>query len=218
VPEHHVWNLSIKEAAEVQRNLRSRVSLEDGFGEIRLIAGVDVGVPAKTNEGHSVVVVLTYPGFEIVEVQRAAEELQFPYIPGFLSFREAPVILKAFEKLEVVPDIVMVDGQGIAHPRGLGIAAHLGVILDLPTIGCAKSHLFGRYTEPGIERGSVSMVADRQGGQIGDVVRTRSGVKPVFVSPGNKISFSSAVKVVLDCAVKYRLPEPTRIAHKLASG
>lgn len=212
----HPWDVSIEHAAEIQRDLRRRVSLVDGFGEIRAVAGVDVSVLSGAKEGRAAVVVMSYPEFDVVEVRRAARALTFPYIPGFLSFRETPVILAAFEEIEHVPDVVIVDGHGIAHPRGFGIAAHLGVLLDTPTIGCAKSRLFGVYEEPESERGSSAPLLNEKGEQIGNVVRTRPGTKPVFASPGHLISFESAVRVILDCSPNYRLPEPIRAAHRLA--
>jgi len=212
----HPWDVSIEDAAEIQRDLRRRVSLVDGFGQIRLVAGVDVGIHGGAREGHAAVAVLSFPGFGLVELRRATSKLTMPYIPGFLSFRETPVILAAFREVEHVPDVIIVDGQGIAHPRGFGIAAHLGLLLDVPTIGCAKSHLFGVYEEPGLERGSSTPLLDKEGNQVGNVVRTRTGAKPVFVSPGHKVSFESAVRIVLDCTPEYRIPEPVRAAHRLA--
>lgn len=218
IEQVHPWGVSITEATEIQRRLRERVSLVDRFGEIRLIAGVDVSVGSGSNVGYSAVVVVSFPDFEPVEIARASRELEFPYVPGYLSFREAPVVLDAFAKLKSEPDVIIVDGQGIAHPRGLGIATHLGVLLDAPTIGCGKSHLYGRYDEPAQERGSVSPLLDRSGMRIGSVVRTRAGTKPLFISPGHKMSIDSATRIILDCAPKYRLPEPIRLAHKTAGG
>jgi len=212
----HPWNVSIEEAADIQRALRYRISLADAFDELRLVAGVDIGVPRGSNEGRAAAVVLSYAGFQLVEVRRAVRTLRMPYIPGYLSFRETPIALDAFEQIENIPDLILVDGHGIAHPRGLGIASHLGLLLDTPTVGCAKSRLIGTYTEPPLEEGSVTSLLDNDGRQIGNVVRTRTGVKPVFVSPGHKISFESAVEVVLRCVAGYRLPEPIRAAHRLA--
>jgi deoxyribonuclease V len=217
IQQLHPWNVSGKEAAQIQRDLRDKVVLRDDFGPVHLVAGIDVGIPAGTNTGNAVVVILSYPDLQIMEVQRASRTLEIPYIPGFLSFREAPVILDAMEKVENVPDIIIEDGQGIAHPRGLGIAAHVGVILNIPSIGCAKSHLFGKYVEPGPERGDATPLLGRDGEQVGTVLRTRKGIKPVFISPGNRIGFESSVRWILDLAPKYRLPEPIRAAHRLAS-
>lgn len=212
----HPWNVSVAEAAEIQRSLRSRVSLVGEFDEPRLVAGVDISVPRGSSTGRAAVVILSYPDLELVEVRHAVRPLEMPYIPGYLSFRETPIALDAFERVRNEPDIVLVDGQGIAHPRGLGIASHLGLVLDKQTVGCAKSRLTGRYTEPGIEKGSVSPLVDSGGNRIGDVVRTRTGVKPLFISPGHRIGFEGAVEAVLRCTTTYRLPEPTRIAHVMA--
>ncbi|MHB0913354.1 MAG: deoxyribonuclease V [Armatimonadota bacterium] len=213
IKDLHPWNVSVAEAAKIQLELRGQVSLDDEFGELRFVAGVDVS--ARGDEGRAAVVILTFPGLEIVETATHAGPLPFPYIPGFLSFREAPLALAAFEKIERVPDMVIVDGQGIAHPRGLGIASHLGLFLDLPTIGCAKSRLVGTYEEPGRGKGSRSELLGREG-RIGSVLRTRTGATPVFVSPGHKVGFDSSDRIVLACTTKYRLPEPTRDAHRLA--
>jgi deoxyribonuclease V len=162
------------------------------------------------------VVVLQFPELEVVETAMASRKVCFPYIPGLLSFREAPVCIDAVERLKCRPDLFIVDGQGVAHPRRFGLAAHLGVFLDMPTIGCAKSRLIGEFEEPAIEKGTFSLLRDK-GEVIGAVVRTRSGVKPVFVSVGHKCLLEDAVRMVLSCASKYRMPEPTRLAHHLVS-
>ncbi len=213
----HSWNVSIREATDIQRDLRGRVSLLGEFEEPRLVAGVDISVPRGAASGRAAVVILSYPELSVVEVRHAIRPLDMPYVPGFLSFRESPIILDAFDRVRHEPDIVLVDGQGIAHPRGLGIASHLGLLLDKQTVGCAKSRLVGKSEEPGEERGSVSPLVDNSGARIGDVVRTKTGVKPLFVSPGHKISFEGAVHAVLRCTTLYRLPEPTRMAHILAA-
>ncbi len=212
----HPWNVSVHEAAEIQRTLRRQVSLVGEFDEPRLVAGVDISIPRGSDSGRAAVVILSYPEFALVEVRRAVRTLDMPYIPGFLSFRETPIALDAFEQVRNEPDVVLVDGQGIAHPRGLGIAAHLGLLLAKPTVGCAKSRLIGSYIEPVLEKGSVSPLLDRDGNRIGDVVRTKTGVKPLFVSPGHLISLDGAVEAVLKCTTTYRLPEPTRMAHIMA--
>jgi deoxyribonuclease V len=167
--------------------------------------------------GTAAVVVLSYPDFELVEVQVVTGSLDFPYVPGLLTFREAPLILAACEKLIVTPDLIIVDGQGIAHPRRIGLASHLGLCLDVPTIGCAKSRLLGGYDEPDEAAGSFTDLLDN-GEIIGAALRTRSGVKPVFVSIGHRINLSSAIDWVLACCRGYRVPEPTRLAHQAAGG
>jgi deoxyribonuclease V len=183
----------------------------------RYIAGVDISVGKTGKIATGTVVVLSYPELEIVEIKTARGNLGFPYIPGLLSFRELPLTLAAFEKLNVTPDLVLVDGQGVAHPRRFGIASHLGLFLDIPTIGCAKSLLCGDCIEPDTESGSYAEVIDKDE-TIGVALRTRSGVKPVYVSIGHKTDLHTAIQWVLKCSRGYRLPEPTRLAHQAAGG
>ena len=167
--------------------------------------------------GTGAVVVLRYPGLEVVVVKVVTGRIAFPYVPGLLSFREAPLVLAACEQLTVTPDLVIVDGQGIAHPRRLGLASHLGLFLDTPTIGCAKSRLCGHHPAPGKEAGSYTELVDR-GETVGAVLCTRAGVKPVYVSIGHRIDLTAAIGWVLSCCRGYRLPEPTRLAHQAAGG
>jgi len=212
----HRWDVTPAEAIRIQDDLRRHVLLEDGFGEINIVAGVDVGISTDKKAVVGGVVVLSFPKLELIETASVTKPMEFPYIPGLLAFREMPAILGAFELLEAVPDILIVDGQGLAHPRRFGIACHLGVMLDIPTIGCGKSRLIGSYEEPGSEPGDTSpLMAEDE--QVGNVVRTKSKVKPVFISPGHKVSFESAVDIVLKCTKSYRLPEPVRLAHNLVS-
>jgi len=179
----------------------------------RLVAGVDVSFNRRDPLLFAAVVVSTFPDLEPVEVCTASRETRFPYVPGYLSFREIPVLLDAFAKLEHTPELLVCDGHGRAHPRRFGLACHLGVLLDLPSIGCAKSRLVGRHREPGPRRGAHTQL--REGGQvIGEVVRTREGVKPVYVSVGHRITLASARRLTLRMARRYRLPEPTRAAHR----
>ncbi|MGB2879731.1 MAG: endonuclease V [Candidatus Omnitrophota bacterium] len=182
--------------------------------KIRLIAGVDVSV--KDNMSNAAIVVLTYPGLEIKQVITYTTGTQFPYIPGLLSFREGPVILECVKKLTLEPDLFLFDGQGLAHPRKTGLATHMGVILDKPSIGSAKSHLFGTYREPGKKKGSFSLIKDKDGNSIGAVLRTRDNTNPVFVSPGYLTDIPSSVEIVLSCSPKYKIPEPIRAAHNAA--
>ncbi|UCC16177.1 MAG: deoxyribonuclease V, partial [Dehalococcoidales bacterium] len=163
------------------------------------------------------VVLLNYPDLEIIDIQKASGPLEFPYVPGLLSFRELPLTLAACEKLSITPDLVIVDGQGIAHPRRFGLASHLGVLTDIPTIGCAKSRLCGSHTEPHNKPGDFSHVVDKDE-IIGAALRTKQGVKPVYVSVGHKISLNTAIKWVINCCRGYRLPQPTRLAHLAAGG
>jgi deoxyribonuclease V len=211
VKEDHRWDVSVSEAREIQRNLSRKVKTEDGFKEIRLVGGADVSF--SRDRGCAACVVMRFPGLDTVEEVIAEGRISFPYIPGLLTFREGPLLLEALMKLETEPDVIVFDGQGIAHPQGLGLAAHMGVLLGRPTVGCAKSRLVGDYREPGLEKGSFSPLVFK-GRRVGSVVRTRTNVKPVFVSPGNLVGLESAVELVLDCAKGYRLPEPTRIADR----
>lgn len=216
VPVHdHVWDVSPKEAVALQRELASRIDLHDCRDHIELVAGVDVGI--RGGLARAAVVVLTLPQLEVVERIRAELPVTFPYVPGLLSFREAPAILEALSRMSSVPDVLLFDGQGYAHPRRMGLATHLGILLDHPTVGCAKSRLCGTYEEPNTERGGYTWLRDDEE-TIGAVVRTRTRVKPVFVSAGHRIRLQSAIELVLRCGAGYRLPEPTRWAHRVASG
>ncbi len=199
----------------MQRELASKIVLEDQVGEVKYVAGVDMAINEGNGMARAAVVLLSYPDLELLEKHIYEEPLRMPYIPGLLSFRELPAVLGAFQQLKQKPDLVMADGQGIAHPRRLGIAAHLGLWIEIPTIGCAKSLLTGRYEPVGEEVGSWSPLVDHHE-TIGAVVRTRVRVKPMFISPGHKISLESSITYVLACGLGYRLPEPTRQADKLS--
>jgi deoxyribonuclease V len=211
----HDWNLKPDAAIKLQRQLAQRIIREDQIGEVRYIAGVDMAINEENGKARAAVVLLTYPGLEIQERHIHEEPLRMPYIPGLLSFREAPAVLAAFARLQQQPDLVMVDGQGIAHPRRLGIASHLGLWLDLPTIGCGKSILTGHYHGLSEEAGAWVPLLD-DGETIGAVVRTRTHVKPMIVSLGHRISLETSIHYVLACCRGYRLPEPTRQADKLS--
>jgi deoxyribonuclease V len=213
----HNWNLSPKEAIELQKQLAFEVVREDRFAEpIKTVAGIDLGYDAKTDKSRAVVVVLSFPDLQLIEKSEAILPIQFPYVPGLLSFRETPVAVKALEKLENAPDLILCDGQGIAHPRRFGIACHIGIIADVPTIGVAKSILVGKFESLGEQRGSTAPLVHR-GEQVGAALRTKDKTQPVYVSVGHRISLETAVNYVLQCAPKYRLPETTRLADKLAS-
>ena len=212
----HSWDLSYSQAVEQQKRLAERVRQIKLKNQPKLVAGLDC---AFSRDGRNIiagVIVLQLPGLELLETTSATRKVTFPYIPGLLSFREAPVCIAATEKLRNRPDIFMIDGQGIAHPRRLGLAAHLGLFFDAPTIGCAKSRLTGTFEEPPLQKGTYTPLKDGDD-VIGAVVRTRSNVKPVFVSIGNQCLLKEAIELVLSCAMKYRLPEPTRLAHQLVS-
>jgi len=220
----HSWNLSYSQARDCQKNLASKVQLVPLKKPPKLIAGIDCAFSKDGKKIIAAVIVLKLPNFTPVETTTASRKVTFPYIPGLLSFREAPVCIAAVEKLKTKPDLFIIDGQGIAHPRRFGLAAHLGLFFDKPTIGCAKSRLIGQFEDPPLEKGAYTLLKDKKGVKrdtqyetIGAVVRTRTNVKPIFVSVGNKCLLKDAIRITLACAVKYRLPEPTRLAHQLVS-
>jgi len=210
----HRWDVSYKEAVGIQRKLKERLVIHDrDFPEqITIIAGADLSYSRHSDLFFAAVILLEYPTMAVVEEACFIERVSFPYIPGLLSFREGPAVLKAFENLHNIPDAVIFDGQGIAHPRGIGLASHMGLFLDIPAIGCAKKRLVGEYGEVGYEVGNyANLMLDDQ--VVGAVVRTKKKVKPVFISPGHKISLRKAMDLVLSCCRGYRLPEPVRMAH-----
>lgn len=208
----HSWDLTPAEAVSLQRDLAQKIDVRSPLTHCELVAGADVSYNRFSDEFYAGVVVIRLADGVIVEKQGAMQRSPFPYVPGLLSFREAPVLLTALAKLETEPDVVMLDGQGIAHPRRLGLASHIGLWLERPCVGCAKSLLTGKYQEPGPQAGALAPLMDRQE-VIGNVVRTKPKTKPVFVSPGHRIDLPSAVRVVLQSGRGYRLPEPTRQAH-----
>ena len=213
----HSWQISPSQAIEMQHRLAAQVSRNSEIIAPHFIAGVDISVGKAQEMAIGTVVVLSYPELGVVETKVARGRLDFPYIPGLLSFRESPLTLAACERLGITPDLILVDGQGVAHPRRFGLASHLGLFLDTPTIGCAKSLLCGSHEVPGVEPGSYAEVIDR-GEIIGVALRTKLGVKPVYVSIGHKIDLQTAIHWVMECCRGYRLPEPTRLAHLAAGG
>lgn len=217
VPRLHDWSLDYRNAIALQRELAGRVLLVDCLPRpVRTVAGVDVSYEKHGDLFFAAVVVISFPELELLEEAFAIDRVTFPYVPGLLSFRELPVVLEAFRSLRTIPDIVLVDGQGIAHPRRLGIASHLGLWLDLPTVGCAKSRLCGEYPLPGAARGDQAPLTHNEE-RIGTVLTTRDRVKPLFVSPGHKTDIAIATEVTLACCRRYRMPEPTRLAHLLTN-
>ncbi len=208
----HPWNVTTRKAFEIQADLAKMVVLKKDFGQIRRIAGVDASYHLATKRIYSGIIIYSFPDLNLLEKRYASRKIDFPYVPGLLTFREGPSILSAFEKVKYAPDLIIFDGQGIAHPRGLGLAAHMGVLLNLPSLGCAKSRLIGTYTRPANRVGAYSWLKT-DARTVGAVVRTRKDVKPVFVSPGFKIDLRTSIEVVLRCTRGYRLPEPTRQAH-----
>ena len=214
----HAWELSPKEAIRLQRELSRRLIVSWDEREVTSVAGIDVSV--KDGLSRAAIVVLSYPDLTPMEAVTAEADAVFPYVPGLLTFREGPVILAAWERLKSQPDLLLFDGQGIAHPRGMGLAAHMGLWLDRPTIGVAKSRLYGTHSSPGPNRGDTVDLRDEVDPKcvIGSVLRTRSNVKPVFVSPGHRIGVERATEFTLACCTRYRLPETTRWAHRVAGG
>jgi deoxyribonuclease V len=213
----HEWGVSSARAKEIQLSLAKRVVAENGVIDPRLVAGIDISSPDAQGVARGAVVVVSYPELSIVEIEIAQDKITVPYIPGLLSFRESPLILAACEQLSNIPDLVLIDGQGIAHPRRLGLASHVGLFLGLPTIGCAKSILCGQHQRLAEEAGSHAELLDN-GEIIGAALRTKSRVKPIYVSVGHKIDLVSALNWVINCCRGYRLPEPTRLAHLAAGG
>ncbi len=217
IRELHRWDVGTSEAKEIQKSLAAQVSRRNDIGQPRYIAGVDISARRARDTATAAVVVLQYPEMAVVDSSVIRTETTFPYVPGLLTFREAPLILKACEKLTIEPDLVLVDGQGIAHPRRIGLASHLGLLLDKPTVGCAKSILIGTHEELPEESNSHVDIADGEE-IIGAAVRTRHGVKPVYVSIGHRVDLPAAIHWILACCRGYRIPEPLRLAHQAAYG
>ncbi|MBD3224016.1 MAG: deoxyribonuclease V [Caldithrix sp.] len=212
----HRWDLTPKEATQLQNKLASHISLEDTGQRFTTVAGIDVSYTLSENKAHAAIVVCAMDTLDIIEEQTAAMPITFPYIPGLLSFREVPVILKACNKLSIFPHLLVCDGQGIAHPRRLGLACHLGLYLDKPAIGVAKKRLTGAHRQLGIHKGNWTYL--KAGDEkIGIVFRSRKKVKPIYISPGHKISMNRALSLIRRMHTVYRLPQPIRYAHRLAN-
>jgi len=205
------WNLTPRAAMRLQESLRELVELQDRFGDIRYVAGADMAFDPETEVAFAGVIVYRFPGLEEVERRMARRKLRFPYVPGLLSFRESPVLLAAFARLRTEPDLILIDGHGRAHPRRFGIACHIGILFDKPTIGCAKSRLVGEHQEPGAVAGSTSPLM-LESERIGEVLRTRDHVRPIYVTTGHRVSLDSAVGLVRQCVDGFRIPKPTREA------
>ena len=214
----HPWNLEPKQAIALQQRLRERIITTDQLDTVSRVAGVDVGFEHSGTVTRAAVAVLSYPGLERLEHAIAHRPTEFPYIPGLLSFREVPAVLDALAQLNRLPDLILCDGQGLAHPRRFGIACHLGLLLELPTIGVAKTRLCGVHDEPPAPRGAWTPLYDGSAPEtIGAVLRTRVKVKPLYISAGHRISLATAIDYVMGCTTRYRLPETTRHADRLAS-
>ena len=215
----HPWNIGLRRAARIQETLRERLRRArplDSRRCLNLVAGADVSYDRGSDVIHGAVVLLSFPGMDIIERAGASGRASFPYIPGYLSFREVPILLRAFRKLRRRPDVLLCDGQGIAHPRGFGLACHLGLLLAVPSFGCAKSRLVGEHAAPRSRRGASAPLI-HEGRQVGIVLRTRDGVSPLYVSPGYRMDLERAARITLSCCDGVRIPEPTRRAHMEAN-
>lgn len=210
-PGRHPWPRGVRQAMALQEGLRGRLLIGGSPRRIRLVAGADVAYDPRRNRMVAAVLVFRLPGMDLVEARQVVRPIRFPYVPGLLSFREAPAILAAWDRLTHRPDLLLCDGQGIAHPRGLGLASHLGLLLDVPAIGCAKSRLVGTHGEVGPRRGDRTPLR-YQGRVVGSVLRTRDTVRPLYISPGHRIGVPASVRLVLGLCRGFRLPEPTRQA------
>jgi deoxyribonuclease V len=211
----HSWNVSVEEAVQIQEALKDRIILKKTFSKVKTIGGGDVAYSRNENLLFGAIVVHSFPEMEILDAATADGKISFPYIPGLLSFREGPILIKAFQRLRLRPDIMIYDGQGIAHPRRIGLASHMGLWLDLPSIGCAKTPLLHEFISPGPSRGSFEWIR-REGKKIGAVLRTKDGVKPLFVSPGHQIDLLTSNQLILKSCRGFRFPEPLRKAHQFA--
>jgi len=211
------WPSDVAAARTIQEALRAQVVREDRLGPVRTVAGIDVGFEDQGRTTRAAVVLLSFPSLEPVAQAISRSPTRFPYVPGYLSFRELPAVLEALERLVELPDLILCDGQGLAHPRRFGLACHLGVLIDIPCIGVAKSRLIGTHDELPPDKGRWVPLRDKEE-TIGAVLRTRTGVRPVYVSIGHRVSLDTAIDYTLRCTTRYRLPETTRHAHRLASG
>lgn len=215
VHQERAWPTNAEEAIAIQQELRKKVITTDDLGTVKYVAGVDAAYIEGDSITRAAVAVLSFPNLQVKDSAIAIRPTSFPYVPGFLSFREVPAVLDALEKLSITPDLIICDGQGIAHPHRFGLACHLGILTEIPTIGAAKTLLIGKHAELPLERGSWQPLIDN-GETIGAVLRTQKAVKPIYVSCGHRVSLPTAIDYVLRCAAKYRLPETTRVADRLS--
>jgi len=211
----HSWNVSVEEAIRIQEAFKERIILKRTFSKVKTMGGGDVAYSKKGNLLFGAIVVLSFPDMEILDVATANGKIPFPYIPGLLSFREGPILIKTFQKLRIRPDIMIYDGQGIAHARGMGLASHMGLWFDLPSIGCAKTPLLDEFISPGALKGSFEWIR-KEGKKVGAVLRTKENVKPLFISLGHHIDLSTSIQLILESCKGYRFPEPLRKAHQLS--
>jgi len=213
----HPWRVTTARARGIQQRLGPMVKTAWDGRAVRVVAGADVGFPDRSTV-LAAVVVLSYPELKVIETRVARRRCTFPYVPGLLAFREAPGLLDALKAVKHSVDLLLCDAQGLAHPKGMGLATHVGILLDRPVVGCAKSRLYGTSGEVAVKKGSYSYMSDRAGRTIGAALRTRDSVEPVYVSVGNRIDLHTAIAMVLACCPRYRIPEPLRLAHRLSIG
>jgi deoxyribonuclease V len=211
----HSWNVSVELAIQIQEALKDRIILKKTFSKVETIGGGDVAYSRDGNLLFGAIAVLSFPNSEILDMATADAKIPFPYIPTLLSFREGPILIKTFQRLKIKPDVMIFDGQGIAHPRKMGLASHMGLWFDLPSIGCAKTPLLDEFVSPEVSKGSYEWIRN-EGGKVGAVLRTKEKIKPLFVSPGHLIDLSTSIQLILGSCRGYRIPEPLRKAHQLA--
>jgi len=213
----HSWRISPRQAVQLQSRFAGKVSLAPRRRPPKIVAGADIGFARDSSAAFAGVVLLAFPSLRVIGEFVHEGEIEFPYVPGLLSFREAPILLQLFGKIDPAPDLIFFDGHGLAHPRRLGLASHLGLFLNRSTIGCAKSKLVGVYNEPKDSKGAFTGLLDGHNRVLGAVLRSRRGCKPIFVSVGHKVGLSQAIEWTLQCTTRYRIPEPTRLAHNLVT-
>jgi deoxyribonuclease V len=211
----HSWNVSIQQAIRIQEVLKDRIILKKTFSKVRTIGAGDVAYPKSEDFLLGAIVVLSFPDMKILDMATANGKIPFPYIPGLLSFREGPILIKTFQRLKLKPDVMIYDGQGIAHPRGMGLASHMGLWLNIPSIGCAKTPLLNEFISLGISKSSFQWIR-KEGKNVGAVLRTKENVKPLFVSPGHRIDLLTSIQIILESCKGFRFPEPLRKAHQLS--
>jgi deoxyribonuclease V len=209
----HPWEVSVKEAYQIQRDLRTRVFLRNGFRQVSTVAAADVAFDERRKKAYAAAVVLSLQDFRVLEAKEAVVDVAFPYVPGLLSFREGRPLLTVLELLQIEPDVILFDGQGIAHPRGLGLATHMGILLEKPTIGCAKTKLAGEHKPPPLDKGGAEPLL-LAGKKVGFALRTKLKMDPIYVSPGHLVDVDTALEIVKYCAREHRIPEPVRIADQ----
>jgi deoxyribonuclease V len=211
----HSWKVNLEEAIHIQENLRDHLILKKTFSRVKTVGGGDVAYSKNSNLLFGAIIVLSFPDMETLDIATAYGKVFFPYLSGLFSFREGPILIKAFQRLNVKPDVMIFDGQGIAHPRGFGLASHMGLWFDLPSIGCTKRPLLSGFSSPGPSKGSFKLIK-REGKEVGAVLRTKDKVKPVFISPGHRIDLMTSIQLILETCQGFRTPEPLRRAHQLS--